>query len=192
MHSDGYVFKKDSSRSKKRGTGQVDVAIKPKHSKICSIERQSRMKEVREELQDLDTCIQFKQKRLEKAKVMQHYKECDQLCEETTELKTCRNRCRAELRELESKEKKSEWYLNQKASKGQTTSQGSVDTQSAFSEDLDLITGDEPSQSKITSVENADVDPFSFEPSLSFTGRELIEVYKAQAQRCLSENIKIS
>ena len=106
------------------------------------------MKEVREELQDLDTRIQFKQKRLEKAKIMHHYKECDQLCKETTEMKTCQNQCRVEHRELESKEKKSAWYLNQKkASKGQTTSQGSVDTQSAFSEDLDLITG-------------ADVDPF--------------------------------
>ena len=58
---------------------------------------------------------------------MQHYKECDQLCEETTELKPCQNQCRVELRELEFKEKNSVWYLNQKkASKGQTTSQGSV------------------------------------------------------------------
>ena len=126
---------------------------------------------------------------------MHHYKECNQLCEETTELKTCRNQCRAELRELESKEKKSAWYLNQKkASKGQPTSQGSVDTQSAFSEDLDLIiiTGDEPSQSKTISVENADAFFPLSPPCSTLTGRELIKVYKAQTQQCLSENIKIS
>ena len=71
------------------------------------------------------------------------------------------------------------WYSNQKkASKGQTTSQGSVDTQSAFSEDLDLITGDEPSQSKITSVENADVDPFPLSPPCHSQGGNLLKCIK--------------
>ena len=45
VHSGGYVYKKGSSCSKKHGTGQVDMAIKPKCSKVCSKERQSQMKE---------------------------------------------------------------------------------------------------------------------------------------------------
>ena len=46
VHSGGYVYKKGSSRSKKHGIGQlVDMAIKPKCSKVCSKERQSQMKE---------------------------------------------------------------------------------------------------------------------------------------------------
>ena len=68
-------------------------------------------------IQDLNTCIEFKQKRIEQSKAVNNFKECDQVCEEVAELKDRRNELKTELRDLECKEKESAWYKTVTSSK---------------------------------------------------------------------------
>ncbi len=120
VHDDGFAYKKGHSRSKRHGVEQgkeISVDSQPKRAKTYAEERQRRIQDILADTNDLDTRITFKQRRIEQATHMKNYRECDQVAEETGELKSRRRQLNMELKTLELKEKKSVWYQSKKDGK---------------------------------------------------------------------------
>lgn len=88
VHNDGYVYKKCTSHSRKHGTGlNLDVNM-PKHSKVNQTERQTQIKDVAGEIEDLDQRIAFKETLIQQATLVRNFRECDMISEELSDLKT--------------------------------------------------------------------------------------------------------
>ena len=75
--------------------------------------RESRIKELKEQIQGLNTRIMFKEKRCEVNAAVKQYKICDELSEEISALKQECYEFETELRELQ-KESKAVWYRKRK------------------------------------------------------------------------------
>jgi len=108
----GYQFKKGKSRSKKLNPDQQSVV--PRLSKINFELRQRRMKELKDDIMQLDEEIAIKHKRREQAESIRNYKLCDELTEEMGRLKKQCRELQNELKAFERKEKKAQWYQNRK------------------------------------------------------------------------------
>ena len=73
--------------------------------------REHRIKDTKEEIDDLNNRISFKEKRVIAAANVKNYKSCDEITGEVSELKTKRRELEAELKELQSKDKRAKNYL---------------------------------------------------------------------------------
>lgn len=69
------------------------------------------MKELEENLKQLDQQIMFKEKRRDQAESFRNYKLCDLLTEEIGKLKSTRRETFNELKLFQKKEKQAKWYL---------------------------------------------------------------------------------
>lgn len=76
--------------------------------------RESRIKELKEQIQGLNTRIMFKEKRCEVNAAVKQYKICDELSEEISALKQECYEFETELRELQKKESKAVRYRKRK------------------------------------------------------------------------------
>ena len=77
-------------------------------------ERQTKIEELSEEIEDINKRIQFKQKQIEVLTPLKKFNECHQLQEECMELKkTSKERSRV-LDDLKARERKSAWYYAKK------------------------------------------------------------------------------
>ena len=106
-----YQFKKGKSRSKKLSP-QPDVSGTPvnRTKRIDSEVRGRRIKELEEDLKQLDQQIMFKEKRRDQAETVRNYKLCDELTEDVGKLKGTRREAFNELKRFQRKEKQARWY----------------------------------------------------------------------------------
>ena len=129
----GYEFKKGKSRSKY--VSSCKVAEKPVRGKINAEVRIKRIKQLEEEVINLDQQIQFKLMRRKDAESAKRYKVCEEITEEILAVSHERNRVHCELSALKQKEKKSLWYMR-KRNRSQSTE--STSTVSCTSDDSDI------------------------------------------------------
>lgn len=106
----GYQYKKGKSRSKNFGSGSEQHSSKAKRPKLDHDLRDSRIKEITEELATIAKQISFKDRRVEAAAQEKNFKLCDQLTEEISNLQRNRRTLELELRMLEKKVKRAEQY----------------------------------------------------------------------------------
>ena len=91
--ADGFQFAKGKSRSKSLTPEAAEP--KPKRQKLTQDVREKRLKDVEEDMSDLKEQIQFKERRISGYLAVSDYKKCDEIKEETIQLKK-------QLRELEA------------------------------------------------------------------------------------------
>ena len=89
-------------------------SIPRKKPKLNEESRHSRMKDINENIQDIDEDISFKEKRRAQAESIRDYRLCDELTERIGSLKDKKRLLRKELSLLEKKETKSVWYKKKK------------------------------------------------------------------------------
>ena len=80
---EGFQFKKGKSRSKKLAPSEP----RSKRIKLTQHVRQTRMKNVEQDIGDIKDRISFKEKRRCAAEAIREYKKCDKITEELTHLK---------------------------------------------------------------------------------------------------------
>ena len=82
--------------------------------KTCEAFRMKRIRDLEEDVVDLNDRITSKEKRREQASNFRNYKVCDQLTEEMSTLKQQKREQEGELRALQQKQRKSLWYKQKK------------------------------------------------------------------------------
>ena len=107
-----YKFKKGKSRSK-RYLAESNTSV-PKRRKLSQEFRESRMKEIEDEIKVINERISYKEKRRTMAETVRNYKLCEEVTEEIGDLQKQRNQLEAELKELKKKDNKSSWYRHRK------------------------------------------------------------------------------
>lgn len=130
---EGYSFKKGVSRSKVYGNVGTNSS---KRSKINQDVRENRLKEVQEDLTDLNAHIAFKEKRLSQAESLKDYKLCDRITEEIIECKSRKRELENELRLLNKKDRKAKKRveaLQSKLIRSSTPVSSSIGSSSAIS-----------------------------------------------------------
>ena len=85
----------------------------PKRPKISGEIRQNRIIELEDRIKDLDT-LMYKEKRREKASNVHNYKECDELTQQISEVKSERRLLERELEQLQKKHQRSHSYKQKK------------------------------------------------------------------------------
>ena len=110
VHESGYTYKKKESRSKVFGSSSSSAEPQPKRIKTTSMERQQRLKDLRQELKDLNGRVSYKRKRVIDAENSKNYKLCDALTEEIGELNKEIRGLECEKKIIEKKEKSSMYY----------------------------------------------------------------------------------
>lgn len=103
---DGYCFKKGKSRSKVYGVRDAEPAVS-KRPKLDQRVREERIKELEEDIADVNSHIVFKEKRRTQAEGARNYKVCDELTEEILECKGRRRDLEKQLKLLLRSEKRS-------------------------------------------------------------------------------------
>lgn len=100
--NDGFQFVKGKSRSKKQsGKSDDGGECAPKRRKYISQEvREERLKNIKDDVKDLNEQIYFKEKRISAYENIQDYKKCDDVKEEITGLKHKRRLLELEKRKL--------------------------------------------------------------------------------------------
>lgn len=117
-----YTFKKGYSRSSNSSNSDSETPPpKLKRAKRDSEEREKEVDNLTSLIENVKSHLQIKQKRLEKAKSVKHFKQCDQL---TLEIRTLLKKNTSEksdherqLTAIQKKEAKSLWYHKTKSSK---------------------------------------------------------------------------
>lgn len=117
-----YTFKKGYSRSSNSSNSDSETPPpKLKRAKRDSEERKKEVDNLTSLIENVKSHLQIKQKRLEKAKSVKHFKQCDQL---TLEIRTLLKKNTSEksdherqLTAIQKKEAKSLWYHKTKSSK---------------------------------------------------------------------------
>ena len=117
-----YTFKKGYSRSSNSSNSDSETPPpKLKRAKRDSEERKKEVDNLTSLIENVKSHLQIKQKRLEKAKSVKHFKQCDQL---TLEIRTLLKKNTSEksdherqLTAIQKKEAKSLWYHKRKSSK---------------------------------------------------------------------------
>lgn len=110
----GYQYKKGKSRSKVYG--EQEESAPPKRPKLDRTLRLERLSQIREEVATISQQISFKEKRIDIGVQTKHFKLCDTLSEEIDDLQKRRRELNAELKFLEKKDKKAQWYQQRKIS----------------------------------------------------------------------------
>ena len=108
VYASGYKFKKGRSRSKRFLSSSSSNT--PKRQNLNKDIRESRINDVKEEIEDINRRISFKEKRVSAAENMKNYKTCDEITGEISELKTKRHELESELKELQKKDKRARKY----------------------------------------------------------------------------------
>lgn len=143
----GFQFVKGKSRSKK---GLKDEEPARKRPKLSQSLRENRIKEIEEDLGDVNDRIGFKDKRISAALNMKEYKKCDDIKEEVTVLKHKRRELEAELKRLQNLVT-SHYYFNTKSKQQSSStsdmesSEGSKKETSAFFKNMATPESSEPS-----------------------------------------------
>ena len=119
---EGFQFKKGKSRSKKLTTSEP----RSKRIKLTQQVRQTRMKNVEEDIGDIKDRISFKEKRRYAAEAIRDYKKCDEITEELTHLKHKKRELEDELKALKSKEQQSKRYKDRSNSQKSNSSTEAV------------------------------------------------------------------
>ena len=83
---EGFQFKKGKSRSKKLTSSEPQ----PKRVKISQDVRETRMKNIEEDIGDISDRMKFKEKRRSVAEGIRDYKKCDEITEEISQEKRAR------------------------------------------------------------------------------------------------------
>ena len=117
-----YTFKKGYSRSSNSSNSDSETPPpKLKRAKRDSEERKKEVDNLTSLIENVKSHLQIKQKRLEKAKSVKHFKQCDQL---TLEIRTLLKKNTSEKSDherqptaIQKKEAKSLWYHKTKSSK---------------------------------------------------------------------------
>ena len=134
LSSGSYQFKKGKSRSKQVDGNSVAGSSGSKRAKVDKEARRARMKEVEENICDIDEEISFKEKRRS-----QDYRQCDEITERLTSLKEKKRLLSRELDLLNKKEVKSRWYQKNKSRKHYSgTSSDATDVSCSSSSTHDL------------------------------------------------------
>lgn len=110
----GFLYTKGKSRSKAFGSEAGEGLPLRKRPKISQEFRETRRKNITEDLSCINTQIQFKERRIETEATSRNFKMCDLLSEEVAELKKKRQLLESELTLLIKKEKKSKMYYRRK------------------------------------------------------------------------------
>ena len=108
VYASGYKFKKGRSRSKRFLSSSSSNT--PKRQNLNKDIRESRINDIKEEIEDINRRISFKEKRVSAAENMKNYKTCDEITGEISELKTKRHELESELKELQKKDKRARKY----------------------------------------------------------------------------------
>ena len=127
----GYIYKKGKSRSKLLNTDEEFPT--PKRKKITQEYRVARIAELQDKIKDLNERIEYKCKRRDAASNVRNYKECDELTEQMSNLKSEKRQLDTELSALTKKQKKSIWYSKRKDSGSQSSDAKSKVTKSKLS-----------------------------------------------------------
>lgn len=112
VKTNGYQFKKGFSRSK--NAASTSSSPPKKRRKLNQELRTKRILELREDIKDYNNRILFKEKRCEAALAVKNYKLCDNLTEEMCKLKANLRTHEAELKMIQSKQRRSELYVGKK------------------------------------------------------------------------------
>ena len=139
LSSGSYQFKKGKSRSKQVDGNSVAGSSGSKRAKVDKEARRARMKEVEENICDIDEEISFKEKRRSQAETVRDYRQCDEITERLTSLKEKKRLLSRELDLLNKKEVKSRWYQKNKSRKhysGTTSDATDVSCSSSSTHDL--------------------------------------------------------
>ena len=110
VRKDGYVFKKDFSRSKFHQS--ASPSLQPKNT--LSNDRKTRMLKITEQLQVINDQIMIKEKRKSKAEQVKDYQLCDKLLNEKKKLLPEKLTLESEMKLLQRKEQKSNWCYSKK------------------------------------------------------------------------------
>ena len=110
LPSDAVMKEQSKKLSPQPNTSGTPVARK----KIDSEMRRTRMKELDEDMKQLDQQIMFKEKRRDQAESVRNYKLCDLLTEEIGKLKGTRRETSNELKLFQRKEQQAKWYLEKR------------------------------------------------------------------------------
>ena len=109
-----YQFKKGKSCSKKLSPQSSPSSTPVTRKKMDSELRRTRIKELEEDLKQLDQQIMFKEKCRDQAESVRNYKLCDLLTEEIGKLKSTSRETFNELKLFQKKEKQAKWYLEKR------------------------------------------------------------------------------
>ena len=113
LHDSGYSYKKGKSRSKAFETSSSEGGV-PKRPKISEEMRTSRINELEDQIKDLTDTLSYKEKRREKASNVHNYKECDELTQQISQVKSERRLLEKELEQLKKKSQRSHSYKQKK------------------------------------------------------------------------------
>ena len=120
MRTEGYAFKKGYSRSNSSASSNSDSDHPPPKLKRAKRNSEKRVKETNDLtslLENVNSHLQIKQKKLEKAKSVQDFKLCDQLTLEIRKLLKEKSDHERQITAIQRKEAKSLWYHKTKSSK---------------------------------------------------------------------------
>lgn len=117
VYEDGYQYKKKTSRSKSFGIGNTPSTSVSKRPRYSSELRGKRILEVKEDLKQLTTRIQYAEKSQEKFANVQQYDTASSFCKEVSSLKKERRKLQNELSMLEKMDMKSQSYYKAKEKK---------------------------------------------------------------------------
>lgn len=106
----GYQFKKGKSHSKRIDYDHTPTESDTKRAKVNKDVQAEWIKNLHEDIADINERLSFKEKRLDQASQMQNYKLCDNIKEEIIALKSYCREMECELKQFQKKEKKSLWY----------------------------------------------------------------------------------
>lgn len=112
--ADGFQFAKGKSRSKSLTPEAAEP--KPKRQKLTQDVREKRLKDIEEDMTDLKERIQFKEGRISGYLAIADYKKCDEIKEETIQLKKQLRELEAEKKHLAVSSRQSKWYYKNKRS----------------------------------------------------------------------------
>lgn len=113
-----YTFKKGYSRSSNSSNSDSETPPpKLKRAKRDSDERKKEVDNLTSLIENVKSHLQIKQKRLEKAKSVKDFKQCDQLTLEIRTLLKEKSDHERQLTAIQKKEAKSLWYHKTKSSK---------------------------------------------------------------------------
>lgn len=123
MRNSGYQFKKGYSRSKNssdsKSTSYSSSEDDKKRVKVEKEERQREISHIQTVLSNVESQIQIKENRIEKAKAVKDFKLCDQLVGDVRALLREKRENEKQLAALNKKETKSKWYYKRKSTEKQ-------------------------------------------------------------------------
>ena len=112
--SDGYLFVKGKSRA---SGSQSDSHDAVKREKTDAIERAKEIKLLQENIDTLESRMQYKKQILHKARSVNNFKMCDDVSGDIINVRKEKRIAEKQLQALQKKESKSQWYHTRKPKK---------------------------------------------------------------------------